>query len=135
MIVPDVNLLLYAYNADVPQHAVARAWLEELFANPEEIGLPWMILWAFARISTNVRAGERPLQADVAFRIVSQMVSHPHILEILETMVVKGHAIGSDWSDAVLAALVVESGATLASNDADFSRFPGLKWFNPLAAE
>jgi len=72
------------------------------------------------------------------------MVSHPHSvllqpgprhLKILEHMVVKGHAIGSDLSDAVLAALLLESGATLASNDSDFSRFPGLKWFNPLAAE
>jgi toxin-antitoxin system PIN domain toxin len=139
--VPDANLLLYAYNADAPQHATARTWLEELFAGPEVIGLPWAILWAFARISTNFRAWDQPLPSEMVFRVLSQMLSHPRAtllhpgprhLEILEQMVTKGQAIGSDLTDAVLAAIVIESGATLASNDADFSRFPGLKWFNPL---
>jgi toxin-antitoxin system PIN domain toxin len=142
VIVPDVNLLLYAYNADAPQHAAARGWLEELFAGPEGIGLPWVVLWAFARISTNFRAWNKPLSADFVFGVLSQMVSHPRAvllqpgprhLEILKRMVAEGQAVGSDLTDAVLAAIVIESGATFASNDADFGKFPGLKWFNPLA--
>ncbi len=141
MILPDANILLYAYNADAPQHERARVWLEELFSGPEEIGLPWVSLWAFARISTNYRALDRPLPAEFVFRVIKQMLAHPRAvllhtgprhLEILERMVEDGQAIGSDMTDAVLAAIAIEHSATLASNDADFGRFPGLRWFNPL---
>jgi hypothetical protein len=36
--------------------------------------------------------------------------------------------------DAHLAALAIEHGATLATTDRDFSRFPGLRSIDPLAA-
>jgi uncharacterized protein len=39
---------------------------------------------------------------------------------------------GSLVHDAHLAALAVEHGLTLCSADADFARFRGLRWENPL---
>ena len=45
MTILDANILIYAYNADAPQHVRCRPWLEELFAGPEWIGIPWLTLW------------------------------------------------------------------------------------------
>ena len=141
MILVDANLLLFAYNADAPEHARARAWLESCLSAGDWLGLSWLTLWAFLRISTNVRLFPRPLSAQDAFRIVGGWIELPHVvvvqpgprhLAILEKLVQKGQAAGRLLTDAALAAMAIEHGATLVSTDQDFSRFPGLQWLNPL---
>ncbi len=138
----DVNLLLYAYDADAPQHLVAKRWLESLFASDDAIGLPWMTLWAFVRLSTNPRVRPNPKSAPEVFRIVGEWLAQPGVvivepgprhLELLERLVGGHQAAGPLVTDAALAALALENGATLASSDQDFRRFPGLRWVNPLA--
>jgi predicted nucleic acid-binding protein len=42
-------------------------------------------------------------------------------------------AAGNLTSDAHLGALAIEHGAELCSTDVDFSRFPGVRWIDPLA--
>jgi uncharacterized protein len=137
----DANLLLYAYNADAPQHPRARPWLEKLFASPEWVGIPWLTLWAFVRISTNPRLTPAPLPAREAFRIVRTLLAQPRVTvlepgprhaEILERMAVENQATGPLVTDAVLAALAIEHGGTLASADRGFARFEKLRWINPL---
>jgi toxin-antitoxin system PIN domain toxin len=137
----DANLLLYAYNVDAPQHPRARRWLEELFAGPEWIGVPWLTLWAFVRIATNPRLSPFPLPAREAFRIVHTVLAQPRVTvvepgprhpELLERLVTENQAAGPLLTDAVLAALCVEHGGTLASADRGFARFGGLRWINPL---
>jgi predicted nucleic acid-binding protein len=64
MTVLDVNLLLYARNEADSRHPAAKAWLEDLIANEEWIGIPWVSLWGFLRIITNVRAYPHPVDAD-----------------------------------------------------------------------
>jgi toxin-antitoxin system PIN domain toxin len=137
----DVNILLYAYNADAPQHLAAAEWLERLFDGPEMVGLPWTAVWAFLRISTNARAWPKPISVEDAFAAIHDWLNLPNLaiihpgarhLELLEKLVREDNASGPLVSDAALAALAIENGAALASTDRDFSRFRGLRWINPL---
>jgi toxin-antitoxin system PIN domain toxin len=136
----DANVLLYAYNADAPQHAAAAAWLNELFSGQEMIGLPWATIWAFLRISTNARLWPNPKPAKEAFEIVREWLDRPGIVilepgprhvQILERLVMGHRVSGPMVSDAVMAAIALEYGAILASTDRDFSRFTDLRWINP----
>jgi toxin-antitoxin system PIN domain toxin len=124
------------------RYAKARAWLNELIASDGWIGIPWVSVWAFLRVVTNRRVSARPVDAEVAFDIVQAWTELPNVVilqpgprhaDLLRTLVVRGQATGPMITDAVLAAITIEQGATLASTDQDFSRFPGLSWFNPLA--
>ena len=138
----DANVLLYAYNSDAPQHPACRAWLESAFNDPDEIvALPWQTILAFARIATNPRAVSKPLASETACRIVSQWLAHPNVTtvghgerfwQLFSEQVVKAKVSGPLMTDAALAAIALEQGATLYSTDADFRRFPGLKLVDPL---
>jgi len=141
MILVDANLLLYAYHPRDPRHEVSRAWLEATLSGGELVRFAWLSLWAFLRISTNPRVFERPLAPSEAEAAVSSWLSRPcaGILdpaerhwETLCSLVRDGQCVGPLVTDAALAALAVEHGATLHTTDRDFSRFPGLKWRNPL---
>lgn len=142
MTVIDVNIFLYAYNKDASQHAEAFRWLSSLLASGESIGLPWVTIWAFLRISTNARIWDNPFSAKQAFGIMDEWVAQfavillqpgPRHLQILKALVANHRATGPMMTDAVLAALAIENGALLASTDQDFSRFNGLRWVNPLS--
>jgi toxin-antitoxin system PIN domain toxin len=142
MTIVDANLLLYFYNEDSKQHEAAAKWLDSLVNSTEQIGLPWITLWAFLRLSTSPRILPRPLSPEEAFSIVRDwtqqaavIIVHPGLRHaaILERLVVRTGARAGLVTDAALAALAIENGATLASPDHDFSRFPDLKWVNPLA--
>jgi uncharacterized protein len=140
--VVDANIFLYAYNEDAPQQRAAAEWLTKLLESGEMIGLPWATLWAFIRISTNSRIWTNPLPAVEAFAIIREWLAQPGVvplhagplhMEILERLMKDHGAIGSMVTDAVLAAIAIEHGASLASTDQDFRRFTGLKWVNPLS--
>jgi toxin-antitoxin system PIN domain toxin len=137
----DANILLYAYNADTPEHAASAAWLQRAVAGRDPLGIPLPVVWAFLRISTNARLWPDPLPAREAFRIIKELLALPGVvllqagarhLEILEQLVTKCKATGPLMTDAALAALALENGAALASTDRDFSRFDGLRRINPL---
>ena len=142
MILIDANLLLYAYHPRAEQHQASRAWLEATLAGSEAVRLAWLTLWAFLRISTNPRVFELPLTAVEAQAAVSAWLARPMLgtlepgeryWEILRALIDQGQATGPLVMHAALAALAVEHGATLHTTDRDFSRFPGLKWRNPIA--
>ena len=141
MVLLDANLLIYAYHAEQEQHAEARAWLERAFAGAEPIGLPWQTVLAFLRITTHNRIFERPLSMAKAQRIaaswldqpqVHAIVAGPQFFSVLSTLLASGQIHGPLVTDAALAALAIENGATLCTMNRDFARFPGLKWVNPL---
>ncbi len=141
MTVLDANLLLYAYNSKAPQQPAVSKWLTRLIASNETVGLPWVTIWAFVRISTNARLWEKPRPAQEAFGIISQWLALPGVIalqpgarhfELLQSLVSKHQATGPLVTDSVLAALAMEHGATLASTNQNFSRFEGLRWVNPL---
>jgi uncharacterized protein len=141
MTIIDANLLLYAYNADAPQHTAAARWLAELVKSGEIIALPWVALWAFFRISTNSRIWPNPLSAKQVFAIIEEWIAQPGVVvlqpgprhaEILKRLAMNHGVSGPLVTDAVLAALALENGAMLASSDQGFRRFPELRWTNPL---
>jgi toxin-antitoxin system PIN domain toxin len=143
VILPDANLLLYAYHPRAEQHEASRAWLEEVLSGPGLVRFPWLTLWAFLRISTNPRAFEAPLSTEEASAIVASWLARPNagILEpgaryweILRRLLKEGQVAGPLVSDAALAALAIEHGATLHTTDRDFSRFADLDWANPIGA-
>jgi len=126
VIVLDANILLYAYGGTSPQHGKARACVEELFSGTEPVGLPWQTIAAFLRIGTNSRlAGWRPVAE--AVHEIEDWLKQPNV-----RMLVPGQASGPLVSDAEVAALTIEYGGVLYTADRDFSRFPGLRWKNPL---
>ena len=141
MLILDANLLIYAYHAQQPQHPLARAWLEQTFAAAQPIGLPWQTLLACRRITTPARIFERPLGMARAQQIVGSWLEHPrvHVVEpgagyfaVLSNLLAAGQVRGPLVTDAALAALAINSGATLCTTDHDFARFPKLKRVNPL---
>lgn len=142
MILPDANLLLYAYNADTPQHDAAREWLEDALNKPELVAFCWPTLLAFIRIGTNPRAFPRPLTPAEAALAVGAWLARPNAVIVqpgtrhwglLRQLLLSGQASGPLAADAHLAALAIEHGAVLHTTDQDFTRFAGLKWRNPLS--
>jgi toxin-antitoxin system PIN domain toxin len=141
MIVLDVNILLYAYDTTNPDHSRACEWIEKAFSGDEQIGLPWQTVTAFVRILTYPGLlGERFTMAQ-ALAIVDRWLQMPHVLflapgdhhwTLFREMLVKGNVRGKVTTDAALAALTIEFGGVLYSADRDFTRFPGLRWVNPL---
>lgn len=141
MMLVDANLLLYAHHPRSDQHEASRAWLEGVLSGSELVRFAWLSLWAFLRISTNPRVFERPLSIPEAEEAVAAVLSQPSagIVEpgerhwdILRSLMRTGQAVGPLMMDAALAAIAIEHGATLHTTDRDFSRFPGLRWVNPL---
>lgn len=141
MILPDLNLLLYAYNSHAPQHAKARAWWEDVLNGRELIGLPHEITLGFVRIATNPKLGAASVPLVVAKQIVDVWHSAPavrvllpqenHSTQVLE-LLERSQSSGQLTSDASLAVYAIQNRATLCSNDSDFARFHGLDWKNPL---
>lgn len=143
MIVIDANLLLYAYHPKAMQHAESRAWLEEVLSGSELVRFSWLTLWAFLRIATSPRVFEHPLSTIEADAAVSSWLAQPAAgiiepgerhWEILRGLLHQSQISGPLVMDAVLAAIALEHGATVCTTDRDFSRFPTLKWTNPLAS-
>lgn len=141
MILPDLNLLLYAYNPHAPQHELAREWWESVLNSDELIGMPLEVSLGFVRIATHPRLGPARIGLDAARSVVETWTSVPQFRDLLPgvshfqltmDLMQEAQASGSLVSDARLAAYAIEARATLCSNDSDFARFPRLKWRNPL---
>jgi toxin-antitoxin system PIN domain toxin len=141
MIVLDANLLLYAYDTESVQHRDAKAFLEKIFSAPEPVGVPTQSITAFLRIMTHqsLRIGRLTLQE--AVEIVEEWLGLPQVRLLVpgerhwstfRQMLLDGHASGRLVTDAEIAAITIEFGGVLQTNDRDFSRFPGLRWHNPL---
>src|SRR5579863_1618476 len=142
MIVPDVNLLIYAVDRGAPLHRQARRWLEERISGSETIGLPWNVLLAFLRITTRQGPLRHPLSRDQAFDLVESWLDQPSVVvlhpgprhaRLLRDLLEPLGTGGNLTSEAHLAAIAIEHGAELCSSDTDFMRFQGLRWRNPLA--
>jgi toxin-antitoxin system PIN domain toxin len=142
VIVPDINLLVFAYNDAAPRHAEARAWWEALMGGRERLGVPWAVVMGFVRLTTHPAVLEEPLPPGAAIQYVREWFSREHVqildpgprhLAILEQLFERTGVAGSLTTDTHLAALAIEHQCELHSNDTDFARFPGLRWHDPLA--
>jgi toxin-antitoxin system PIN domain toxin len=138
---PDVNLLVYAANESTKQHAPALAWVEQTLSGRETVALAWPVLIGFVRVITNPRVLQRPWDAKQAIAVIDGWLALPPVtvvhptdrhLAVLRDLLNPLGTAGNLTSDAHLAALAIEHGATLYSADNDFSRFAGLSWVDPL---
>ena len=142
MVLPDVNVLVYAHRADLPGHAVCRRWLEAVLNGPEAFGVAEAVLASFLRIVTQPRIFEVPSKLEDALTFVHQILGQPNCVivapgarhfAIFEQLCRAVSARGDLIPDAYLAALAIESGCQWVTADRGFARFPGLKWAQPHA--
>lgn len=143
MIIPDINLLLYAYNPHAVQHPGARRWWEEVLNGEELIGLPNEVLLGFVRIATHSRLGPAAIALGKARALTDIWLAQPntrilapapdHFARTMD-LLARTMSSGSLTSDAVLAVYAITHRAVLHTNDTDFARFPELAWKNPLVA-
>jgi toxin-antitoxin system PIN domain toxin len=142
MILPDVNTLLYAVNRSSDQHARALKALRQGFDELRGVAFAWTALLAFLRLSTRRGIFPRPLSVEDALRVIAHWLAHPRALvanpgerhaEILGRLLKSAGAAGNLTTDAHLAALAIEHGATVLSFDRDFARFEGVQWTLPPA--
>ncbi len=142
MILLDANLLIYAINIDSAHHAKARRWLEQMLSGDIWVGLPWIALLAFVRITTRTGIMRKPLSVEQAVGFIDSWLGQPYVTFVAPTethwpvfrnLLVSNGTAGNLTSDAHLAALAIEHGCQLASADNDFRRFAGVTLVNPLA--
>jgi toxin-antitoxin system PIN domain toxin len=142
VLLPDLNVLINAHRADSPLHVGCRDWLRSVYAGDEVFALCAPVLIGLVRILTHPRVFTPPDTHEQAFAFVNSLLSHPNAtllnpgrdhVRLFETLCRSSHACGNLVTDAYLAALAIETGATIVSGDLDFARFPGLRWQRPAA--
>ncbi|MFO7902507.1 MAG: TA system VapC family ribonuclease toxin [Planctomycetota bacterium] len=141
MIVPDINLLVYAYDEEAPHHQAARRWWERVLSDSEIVGLPWVVVVGFVRLMTHPTLAENPMTVQQVQAAIASWLERDHV-RLLSPSAVTVHRFfallaqtgtgGNLATDAMIAALASEYGGCVYSNDRDFSRFPRLVWSNPL---
>lgn len=144
MIIPDLNLLVYAYNDGAPSHHTARRWWEALVNGTERVGIPWVVVTGFVRLLTHGSVRDSPATPAQVVDYVEEWFHFPHIaplnpgsehLVLLRRSLAAAGVGGNMVVDCHIAALAMEYQAEVHSNDTDFSRFPGLRWRNPLKSK
>lgn len=142
MIVPDVNLLVYAYDETAPLHRRARLWWEEVLSGDESVGIPWIVVPAFVRLMTHPTLTENPMTIEQVREAVESWleVDHAQLLSPSADSIERFFALleqagmgGNLSTDAMIGALAQEYGGCVYSNDRDFDRFQAVERRNPLS--
>lgn len=137
MILPDVNVLLYAFRPDTENHAAYRAWLEDVLNGDMAYGMSPQVLASVIRLATHPRVFARPDRLEDAVAFTAALLDQPHcqVIEpgprhwaIFTKLCQRANAYGNLVQDAWLAALAIESGCEWITNDRDYARFDGLQW-------
>jgi len=141
MILVDVNIPIHAINRNSPHHARLRDWWDDQLSGVRPVALPWAVCFSFVRIMTNPRIFTSPLSVDEASEYVSSWLAQPCVRtldpldghwQLAASLLREAGTAANLTTDAHLAALAIQHGCELCTTDADFSRFPGLRWRNLL---
>ena len=141
LVLPDVNVLVYAFRPEEPRRAEYLSWLRGMAGGDQAYGMSDLVLSGFLRIVTNPRAFSDPDRLEDAMAFVSSLRSQPHCVpigpgprhwEIFTGLCTRSQAKGNLVADAFLAALAIEHGCEWITTDRDYARFPGLRWRHPL---
>ena len=142
MILPDVNVLVYAHNELAEDHPRFKAWLRDLTNGNEAFGMSDLVLSGFLRIVTNPSVFNPPSSTDDALAFAQRIRERPNCVpvapgprhwDIFTNLCRTARARGNLVPDAYLAALAIESGSEWITTDGDYARFPGLRWRHPFA--
>jgi hypothetical protein len=140
VILPDVNVLIYAFRKDVPEHAICNPWLTAVVVNNARFGLSRLALAALVRITTNARLHRGSSSLAEAFTFCDYLLAQPncHVVEpgerhweIFQRICRETGTTGPRVTDAWFAALAIEWDCEWITFDRDYARFPGLKWRTP----
>ncbi|MGH3976383.1 MAG: TA system VapC family ribonuclease toxin [Pseudonocardiaceae bacterium] len=141
MILPDVNVLVYAFRRESPRHERYSSWLSELVSGSEELALVESTLIGFLRIVTNPRIYADPAPTLEALAFVDSVrrarrrswlaVTEAVWTSFVATATADRQVRGNLIPDAWLAALARSYGCRLATADRGFARFEHLDWFDP----
>jgi toxin-antitoxin system PIN domain toxin len=141
MVLPDVNVLVYAFRTDAPDHAAYNSWLTDVINGDAAFGSANLVLSGFLRVVTHPRVFTPPSPVEDALSFAETIRSSPNCIpvspgsrhwSIFARLCREGGAKGNLIPDAYLAALAIEAGTEWITTDRDFSRFPGLQWRHPL---
>lgn len=141
MIVPDINLLVYAHNTSASSHAAAARWFEQAVTGIEPVGLAWAVTFGFIRLLSNPKVVTSPDRPEALVSTVQSWLALPGVrpitpgmrhMDIVHRLFHQSGCSGRLTTDVHLAALAIELDAVLYTNDLEFSRFDGLKLSNPL---
>lgn len=141
MIIPDLNVLVYAHVGGSRHHAVARSWWEDLLSGHDQVGVAGPVAFGFVRLTTSRRVLSSPLTVVQALGVVDSWLDQPNADYVADSPAIFYRACellrsmgtaGNLTTDAQIAATAIEYSAVVATNDADFSRFPGVRTVNPL---
>ena len=141
MILVDANVLVYAVDSDSHHHHAARRWLEAALSGSAPVGFAWVVLLAFLRLTTRPGILRKPLPPERAMAFVDEWLAQPNTRAVgpgeghwvvLRALLKSAGTAGNLTSDAHLAAMALEQGASVCSTDRDFERFPGVERVDPL---
>jgi len=141
MLLVDVNVLVYAYRSEAPNHPAYQQWLEDIVNSDQSYGMSDIVLSGFLRVATHPRVFHPPTPIEAALAFVGALYRQPNCVpitpgprhwDIFTHLCQTAGAAGNLVPDAYLAALAIESGSEWITTDRDYSRFPGLKWRHPL---
>jgi len=141
LVLPDVNVLVYAHRAESSHHELCRDWLRRTIAGDEAFALSEMVLGSVVRIVTHPRIFVPPSTIDEALSFANDLRGQEHASligagsrhwDIFSGLCQDVEARGNLVPDAYLAAIAIESGCELITLDSDFERFAGLKWRRPF---
>jgi toxin-antitoxin system PIN domain toxin len=141
LILPDVNVLIYAFRADSENHERYKQWLESAINGPAAYGIAPQVLASVVRICTHPRIFVRPSSRSDVFDFCRALLEQPNAAvtvpgarhwSIFADLCAKANASGNLAQDAWFAALAIESGCEWITTDGDYARFPGLSWREPL---
>ncbi len=142
MRIVDANVLLYAVNSASEHHAASKRWLDGALSGADTVGLSWVPLLAFVRLTTKQGLFPTPLNTGDAMQQVANWCTAPGAVvvgpsprhaDVLAALLARVGTGGNLVNDAHLAALAVEHRAGIVSYDSDFSRFEGVRWDTPDA--
>jgi toxin-antitoxin system PIN domain toxin len=141
MLLPDVNVLVYAHREDAVDHPRYRGWLQDLLASDSAYGISELVLSAFVRIVTHPKIFREPTPLEPALAFAAEVRDRPNAVvlapgprhwEIFTRYCRECGIRGSMVTDAYFAALALESGCEWVTTDRDYARFAGLAWRHPL---
>ena len=141
MVLPDVNVLVYAHREDAPLHDAYLEWLQCVVNADEAFGLSEFVLSGFVRVATHPKVFKTPSSIADAIAFADQLREQPNCVPvnpgprhwgIFTRLCLDSGVKGNLVPDAYFAALAIESGCEWVSSDRDFSRFKGLRWRHPL---